>query len=361
MPLDVLPDLPAFRDLLVAYVKSGWRDSHPDRERLPKGFAHGLKFDLVGIEDGSAVPAVQWDTTDAQLQLPEFIDEMQELVAAAFKKVVVLIASSASPDPHADLTSEEIRALNKFGAGLELDERIEVVGEKTPSGEIIFLDKVRRANLLRRASNSYEVRFDSVGKLLGSRVDEDERSGSIEINTEEHGSLLLRMPPDRVKEEFDGKIGSDVQFRLMVVLDRSDKLLSVAEVLEIDLIDDAQLVADLERCRDRINALRALANGWHDGAGEAPSQQAIAAAYRLLGSNPRLAKLYRIFPTDSGGVLFEFVQNGWDCSIEIDSDGNAEIIALQSNGPAELEYGPLSITSDDFRAKLEEIVGDRDE
>ena len=38
LPLDVLPDLSAFRDLLVSYVKAGWRATNEKRVRLPKGF-----------------------------------------------------------------------------------------------------------------------------------------------------------------------------------------------------------------------------------------------------------------------------------------------------------------------------------
>jgi hypothetical protein len=358
MPLDVLPDLPAFRDLLVAYVKAGWREAHADRERLPKGFVRGLQFDLVGIEDGSAIPAIQWDSDNAQLQLPEFREEIEVLVSEAFARVVHLVDGAASRASTDSLNPEEIRALNRFGSGLQPDERIEFVDQTDAAGNVIYLDAYRRKLLLTRGRNLYEVRFDSVGKLLGSGVDELEVNGHIEISTTEHGTLWLSISPERVKDEFDGKIGADVQFRLMIELDEGDRLLRVADVLEIDLID-AKVVADLERCRSRIGMLTSLSDGWHDGSGKAPTPVSVVSAHRLLARNPGLAANYSIFPTDDGGLLFEFAQGPWDYSIEIGPGGQAEIYGVENDGAGEMETGMLDVDSYEFRAKFDEVAGGR--
>jgi hypothetical protein len=220
------------------------------------------------------------------------------LVSESFEKVVRLISGAAS-DSAGSLNSDEIRALNKFGSDLQPDERIEFVGRKDFAGNVAYLDAALRKRLLTRGRNSYEVRFDSVGKLLGSNVDEAEVNGPLQVSTTEHGTLTLSVTPERVKEEFDGKIGADVQFRLMIESHKNDRLLRVAEVLEVDLID-AKVVADLERCRNRIAVLSSLANGWHDGSGAPPTMAAVETAYRLLARNPGLAGSYRIFPTDRG-------------------------------------------------------------
>ncbi len=358
MPLDVLPDLPAFRDLLVAYVKAGWREAHRSRERLPKGFVRGLKFDLVEVGDGSAVPAIQWNSDNAQLHLPDFKDEIEALVSEAFAKVVGLVEGAASRAGAGSLNPEEIRALNKLGADLQQDERIEFVDQRDAAGNVVYLDAYRRKRLLTRGRDTYEDRFDSVGKLLGSGIDEWERNGRIQINTTEYGTLHLSMPPERVKEEFDGKIGADVQFRLMIELDKTEHFVRVTEVLEIDLID-AEVVADLERCRGRISALSSLPDGWHDGAGKAPTPDCIASAHRLLACNPGLAASYSIFPTDEGGLLFEFMQGGWDYSIEIGPNGKAEIYGVESDGEGEMGTEVLDVDSEMFRAKFDEVAGGR--
>lgn len=38
LPVDVLSDLPAFRDLLAAFAKDEWLSLNSDRQRVPKGF-----------------------------------------------------------------------------------------------------------------------------------------------------------------------------------------------------------------------------------------------------------------------------------------------------------------------------------
>src|SRR6266700_2842429 len=76
LPLDVLGDLPAFRDLLVAYAKDEWKRVNPDRQRVPKGFESSLSFSLTKIEPGSAMPAIQWDRSEAQQNLPEIMPQL---------------------------------------------------------------------------------------------------------------------------------------------------------------------------------------------------------------------------------------------------------------------------------------------
>ncbi len=87
-PLDVLPDLSAFRDLLVSFVKAEWRATHEKRVRLPKGFEKSIAFDLAGIGDGSAVPKLEWDREIAQFLLPDFKDELESLVENAYAKII---------------------------------------------------------------------------------------------------------------------------------------------------------------------------------------------------------------------------------------------------------------------------------
>ena len=310
LPVDVLSDLPAFRDLLVAYVKAGWREKHPDRMRLPRGFIRGLQFDLVDIEDGSAVPALEWDSGNAQLQLPDMKDELAVLLDDASRRVASLFGGASSADGPKGLSPDELYALNRFGNSLREDERIEFLGHEDADGKIIYLDAYRRKRLITYERGTYPVRFDSVGRLLGSVIDAGESSGRITINTEEHGTFTLPVSPGRAADEFDGKMRNDVQFRLIIELDEHDAFRGVVDVLEIELIDD-QVLADMDRCRDRIAALTSLTDGWHDGAGRAPTLAAVSAAQALLTRNPGMTSRYRIFPTDAGGILFEFTQAGW--------------------------------------------------
>ncbi len=128
LPLDVLPDLSAFRDLLVSYVKSEWRATHEGRVRLPKGFEKSIAFDLAGIGDGCAIPKLVWDRDATQLYLPEFKDELESLMEASYSKLIQLVDGAADVVTTNNLPPEGVRALNRFGSGLLDDERIEFLG-----------------------------------------------------------------------------------------------------------------------------------------------------------------------------------------------------------------------------------------
>ena len=195
LPLDVLPDLSAFRDLLVSYVKAGWRAAHTDRERLPKGFEKSIAFHLVGIGDGSAVPQLEWDRDTTQLLLPDFKDELELLVEASYSKVLRLIDGANSPVGAVELTFESIRALNKFGSGLLPDERIEFLGSQGADGNVVYLDTTRRKRLITQGRDSYQKRFEDLGKLLGIEIDPLGTAGKITILTTEYGKIDVPVSP----------------------------------------------------------------------------------------------------------------------------------------------------------------------
>ena len=357
LPLDVLPDLSAFRDLLVSYVKAEWRATHERRIRLPRGFEKSIAFDLAGIGDGSAVPKLEWNRHTAQLLLPDFKDELEGLVEHAYTEVIKLIDGAAENIPSAGLLPESIRALNRFGSGLLEDEKIEFLESQGKDGNVVFLDSYRRKRLITRGRDSYEARFEATGKLLGSEKDADGNNGLIVVNTEQHGTIRIPVAPERVKDEFDGSIDEDVQFRLLIELDNNDVYRRVVDVFDVDLID-AALEANLERCRMRIQSIASLKDGWHDSDGKGVTQRAVAAADRLLSARPRLAESYHIYPSDAGGVLYEFVHSGWDYSVEIGPNGDIEIYGVQVDGPGDLDTKIFPSMDEDALKFLDSLTGD---
>lgn len=163
---------------------------------------------------------------------------------------------------------------------------------------------------------------------------------------------------ERVKE-FDGNIYADVQFDLQIELDNNDRYRSVIEVHDVGLID-AQIGAELVRCRARLNDIRALPGGWHDGGGSAIGPAAVAAADKFLSKRPSLSGAYKIYPTEDGGVLFEFESNAWDLSVEFGANGSVEIYGIQLNGAGELEPVHFDEVGEDFMKEFDVRVGRND-
>lgn len=347
LPLDVLGDLPAFRDLLVAYAAAEWRKAHPDRERLPRNFERGLLFDLVDIEDGSAMPRIEWDRRAPQPQLPDMMDEMEMLVSTSFDQVISLFDQATGPATDLGLTPESMRALKRFGGNLLPNERIEFPGSKGRDGNVVYLDKHRRERLITSVRDSQQIRYDGTGKLIGSGVDPSGTNGHIDVHTEEYGTITLPVPPDRVRSDFDGSIEAEVFFRLHIEVDNNELVRSIVDVFDVDVIQP-HVMAKLSACRKRIASLILLNDGWHDGNGRAPTAKAASAASRLLSRKPAMAETYSIFPTDDGGLLFEFVRRGWNHSIEIGPTGKAEIYSTEIDGNGEADTEALDVESEEF-------------
>jgi hypothetical protein len=351
LPVDVLSDLPAFRDLLVAFAKDEWRNLHSGRRRVPKGFDKSLSFDLIGIENGSAVPALNWNRETAQALLPGFTDELEHIVRSSYGDVTRLIDDAGSERFPKSLASEQVRALNRLGAGLRDGERIEFQGSVGSDGHVIYLDTFRRKQLITRVRETYQTRFESIGTLVSNSVE-----GFIIVNTIEHGDITIPLDKDQILEEFDGSLQSDIQFDLQAELDNDDHLKRVISVYDIQVID-ADIVAKLAACRVRLTHLAQLESGWHDGTGEKISDAAKNAADRLLTKRPSVGAEYRIYPTEGGGILFEFEANKWDLTVEFAADGSIEMYGVRVDHSDDL--GPLTFDdlSDHFFEQFDVYVG----
>lgn len=350
LPVDVLSDLPAFRDLLVSYAKDEWRRRHSDRKRLPKGFDKSLAFDLIKIEPGSAIPNLEWNRFSAQENLPGFADEIEEIVEAAYGDVVALMDGQAGRVTA--LSSEKVRALNRFGAGLRDNEKIEIPDRTT--GKVVSLDAFRRKQLIIGARETYETRFEGIGELIGAHI-KSGYEGVVTVRTLEFGDIQIPVDPAQIREEFDGSLEQNVQFELIVELDTMDQFRRVADVFDIAVVDD-EVSAALIKCRQRVEEIKKLKAGWHDGFGDAIATPAILAAETFLTKRPSYCASLRLYPTDSSGVLIDFERNGWDYSVEFGADGQVEFYGIEIDGATEIEPLEFGGVDDDFLHAFDGMV-----
>ena len=100
MPLEALPELAAYRDLLAAVAREFFFAENPGRLRLPKGFADSFRLSLARIEQGSAVPIVEREVLDPHLfALGDLFDreERYTVLPATFDAVTAYVADHATP------------------------------------------------------------------------------------------------------------------------------------------------------------------------------------------------------------------------------------------------------------------------
>jgi len=343
LPVDILADLPAFRDLLVAFAKDEWRKLNSNYIRVPRGFDKSLSFDLVALEPGSAMPKLNWRKESTQVNLPGFSDQIETIVQDSYMDIVKLIDNAANSIFPESLSSEHIRALNKFGSRLKDGERIEFLGSSDSNGNVVYFDAPRRKDLITHVRETYEAKFEGIGKLLGSQVADS--AGSITIRTEQHGDISLSLDPERIISEFDGNINSDVQFDLTIELDHNNKFRSVIEIFDVELIDS--ISPTQRKLLDRLEHLASLEKGWMDGMGERLSATAIETAGYFITITPQTADAYKIYPSETGGVLIELEWDDWDYSVEIQPDGSVEMYGISLSDTQEIT--PMSFESIDSR------------
>lgn len=351
LPLDVLGDLPALRDLIAALAKQDFRLKHPDRKRVPQGFDKSISFALTSIKEGSAIPIFTLDHEAAQQNLPNIGDGMTEMVERAFDRVGEIFDNAANDIfPHA-LSQDAIYALSKLGANIQNDESIEFTGTTGADGKVVSLDAFRRKKLLTHVRETYTVEFEAVGKLTGI----DASHNTIQVQTEKYGELKLHLVDVSMPaEQFDGNIGALIEFSLSIALDAHDDLKDIEKVHSVDLVRPYD--EDVMRCVTRLQEIAKVEKGW---LGEQQGEQVVhlagMRATQLVFMRADLAKIFRIFPTEDGGISLEFTKDGWDFAVEISPDGSLEIDASSKNGSV-FEAKSFSGFTQDFFDAFDEMI-----
>jgi hypothetical protein len=348
MPVNVLSDLPAFRDLLVSFAKDEWKARHPDRQRVPKGFDASLTLDLTQIEEGSARPNLVWSPDVAQETLPGFEDELAEIVEASYSDIIELFEGVAAGLEIPLLSPEKLRALDKFGAGLRVDEQIEL----TPrAGEnVVFLDVERRKRLITSVRDTYSIRMTGVGTLASNSV-----YGHVIIRTE-RGDISIPVDPQEIIDDFDGSLDQSVQYDILVEVDRGENIRKVLDVFDVAVVD-ASIEAGMIRCHERFAEISRLQKGWLDGSGLSVNDVALKTAQQFVNSRVVLAAAMKVYPNEAGGVLIELEAGGWDMSLEFDADGSIEMYGIQIDGDDEMEPEVFADVGQQLLAALDAKVG----
>ena len=62
IPLEVLKDLSVLEDMLKDVAKWRFLQDHPERKRIPKGFAVDVELKLSDVAVGSTVPVITFKT-----------------------------------------------------------------------------------------------------------------------------------------------------------------------------------------------------------------------------------------------------------------------------------------------------------
>ena len=303
IPLELLKDFAALEEMLVEVAKWRFRQSHPDRERIRRGFSKGLELHLSAVEEGSALAVIAIAFSGL------FPTESAAYFELARVDVIEAIADAAqggvpSLPPHL------LGYFDRFGRGLRDGESMEF---SRGTGERVRLDTDVRRRL---------IRFSQVDEwteelaLRGKICEADQGRQSFELELRDGTRLkapLSAQHLDLVLDAFKGyRGGACVLIQGVVKKDRQDRLKAFDSVEHVSLLDPLDVGLRLEE-------LGTLRDGWLDGKGIAPDRQGL----QRLAENfetyfDAQIPLPHLYPTAEGGAQAEWTFGTWEVSVEID-------------------------------------------
>lgn len=313
IPLELLKDFAALEDLIFAVAKWQYRQRHPDRQRLPRGFGKGVRFTMSDIEDGSAIPVICLVVATAAGLLPHMPSEDEPYFMQARHVIIHAVSAAEQSLPLADvLPPEALACFDRLGRGLRDGESIEFSSDADQPPARLTRESRHR---LIMASSRAQGYTDEIA-LRGTIPEADQDHMTFELQPINGAKVSGPFPDTHLSticEAFMGyKRGTRVLVQGIGTYNRQNKLLGIESVSDVSLLEDLDVPAQLDD-------MRALRGGWLDGQGDAPDGQFLDWLSTTFDRVfPGDLPLPRAYPTPEGGVQFEWSPGPCDVSLQID-------------------------------------------
>jgi hypothetical protein len=311
VPVDVLPELAAYRDLVVAWAKHLWSADNPNRRRLPKGFEDGFRLMLERVEPGSARPVLErWMPEDEQPQLfnADYFDQARDKIAHVLGEV-----ANDNADCLKDLPDDLFQKFNRLGRKLRPDEYIEFRRDRDTPGP--RYDRTTRMRILREVGRDYEDDVDVVGQVTEARRAGDK---SFRLDLADAPNVIIECGEDRFS------VGTWALHSGQTVRVLGTGIYSASgQLLRVTTVDDVVVqgpVGASSKIGEQIESLRALEDGWLDGEGfaiDGPGLDWVAAVLNRMVAS-KLLPFPFIYPTEEGGVRVEWSTDRWELGVTFD-------------------------------------------
>jgi hypothetical protein len=331
MPVEVLPELAAYRDLVLAVAKALFQAENRERQRLPKGFEASFRLVLDHVEPGSAIPIVSRVTAPAPTPLlfpasmsPDLFDMARDVVE---RGIAAAGRGTALP---AELTKEILVRFNAFGRTLGDHESIVVA--PPGSRERAIYDRVVRKRLVLQAQATYE---DDVN-LLGEVRAADKDAEGFSLRTSDGRKLEVHTPPLFFPLALRSlKDAALVRVRGTGLYDPDGALLRVIMATDVSLAEEGD-----EQTRPgcptpveaQVESFKALEAGWYDDSSpayEASSLEWLAKLLKGLLDGFQLPRPY-VYPTPEGLARAEWSTSSWEVVTNFDlGSRSAEAMAAR--------------------------------
>src|ERR1019366_66318 len=306
IPLEVLADFAVLEEMIVEIAKWKYREEHPERKRVPRGFTDGISLKITGIGEGSAIPFINLvvATTLLPLSQPYFNEAKSALIGA-------IGAAEHDAEITRFLPQKLLGYFDRFGRSLSEGEAIEFT-ESSRTSPAKLTKETRRKLLLASSEDEVTNEIDIHGVI--PEADQETHSFTIRLmDGTKVKAPLGRQHFDAIVEAFNSyKQGMRLRIYGSGRFDRFNRLKGIASVEHVSLLDPLDVSV-------RTDELRMLKTGWLDGKGEALSHDGLQWLAELFDVYfPDDLPMPYLYPTPEGGVRAEWPLKPHESSLDID-------------------------------------------
>lgn len=314
IPFDVLPDLAAYRDLVVEVAKHLFRERNTDRQRVPKGFEESFQLGLSQVIQGNSATALAQrlepqdgqpsEVVQAGFDFPRYgeFEDARDLLDR-----VISAANDGHPLPP-EFPRELVGKFNRFGQSLRPGEHTELShGRTTP----VRYDSDTRKRIVLSANPTYENALDQKFMLTGGEI----RACIVHL-ADEHGNRFdLRVDTDEECEKAISRRRHQVRLIGIGLFDRQDRLTKIIKSKELIYTDDEPQ----EPLEERLREIAGTPSGWYSADNPAPDASAIDRMRKLvllITTEAGVPTPY-VYPLPDGGITCEWTRGDWEISATV--------------------------------------------
>jgi hypothetical protein len=325
IPAAALVEVVAFEELVREIAKALWRQRHPGRKRVPNGYDDDIELRLVEIREGSAVSVLERapSASDDLFDEEEIISDLDSARVTVEKFIEAAISGAEVPELFSIVPKSKLK---KFGQSLRADEAMQVAPDD--------------GDWRRRSQYTSNDRHRVLIRLTGTYTGEASIDGVIEnisitqrtclIRTDAGNTVSASWAETGVRFEVDDHVTDGLSCHVDGIgeYDRDGVLTRFLLVESFALLNpedraDEELDNSVARAKRTLRALSNLELGWIDGeSGSAISPTAMHLSQQILDAlaSARLVT-ESIFPTEQGGVQFEWRGPIKSVSLEVEPSG----------------------------------------
>lgn len=186
--VDVLPDLVAYKRILVETAKEIWRRKNPSRRRLPKNFDETLSLKFYEIRAGSAGVPLMREMQSEQTKLAFDRDELDEAVEVLDDAIEAIAEDKPLPEA---LPKNAIQLFGDYGKTLRNDEQFELrIPHRRKAARY---GAPERERFIKLAETAYEDLVDYTGEIRAADLDR----GNFILKLADGAKVIGKFTPDQ--------------------------------------------------------------------------------------------------------------------------------------------------------------------